>query len=54
MVVHVDALLNSDGVYVVGEVIIPINQTLMGIHGATIEDIKTVCSHAQGIKQSEQ
>lgn len=51
---YVDALLNRDDVYVVGEVIIPINQTLMGIPGATIKDIKTVCSHAQGIKQSEQ
>ena len=51
---YVDALLDRDDVYVVGEVIIPISQTLMGIPGATIEDIKTVYSHAQGIKQSEQ
>lgn len=51
---YVDALLSRDDVYVVGEVIIPINQTLMGIPGAAIEDINTVCSHAQGIKQSEQ
>lgn len=50
----VDALLDRDDVYVVGEVIIPISQTLMGIPGASIEDIKTVYSHAQGIKQSEQ
>ncbi|MBR1628970.1 MAG: hypothetical protein IJ679_06870 [Lachnospiraceae bacterium] len=50
---YVDALLARDDVYVVGEVVIPINQTLMGVSGATIEDIKTVCSHAQGIKQSE-
>lgn len=51
---YVDALLSRDDVYVVGEVIIPISQTLMGIPGAVIEDINTVCSHAQGIKQSEQ
>ena len=51
---YVDALLSRDDVYVVGEVIIPINQTLMGISGADIKDINTVCSHAQGIKQSEQ
>lgn len=51
---YVDALLDRDDVYVVGEVIIPISQTLMGIPGASIEDIKTVYSHAQGIKQSEQ
>ena len=51
---YVDALLSRDDVYVVGEVLIPISQTLMGIPGAAIEDINTVCSHAQGIKQSEQ
>ena len=51
---YVDALLARDDVYVAGEVIIPISQTLMGIPGTTIDDIKTVYSHAQGIKQSEQ
>ena len=51
---YVDALLARDDVYVTGEVIIPISQTLMGIPGAEISGIKTVCSHAQGIKQSEQ
>ena len=50
---YVDALLATDGVYVVGEVILPISQTLLGVPGATIADIQTVCSHAQGIKQSE-
>ncbi len=49
---YVDALVKTEGVYVVGEVILPINQTLMGVPGATIEDIKTVCSHAQGLTQS--
>lgn len=51
---YVDALIAEDGVFVVGEVILPINQTLMGVPGATLEDIKLVCSHAQGIKQSEE
>ncbi|MBR5087813.1 MAG: hypothetical protein IK093_00135 [Ruminiclostridium sp.] len=51
---YVDAFLSRDDVYVVGEVVLPISQTLMGIPGTTIADIKTVCSHAQGIKQSEQ
>ena len=51
---YVDALLSREDVYVVGEVIIPISQTLMGIPGTKLSDIKTVCSHAQGIKQSEQ
>lgn len=50
---YVDALIAEARVYVVGEVILPISQTLMGIPGTTLEDIKTVCSHAQGIKQSE-
>ncbi len=51
---YVDAFLKCEDVYVVGEVILPISQTLMGVPGASIEDIKTVCSHAQGLKQSEQ
>ena len=51
---YVDALLAQENVYVVGEVILPISQTLMGIPGTTLEDIKTVCSHAQGIKQTEE
>ncbi len=50
---YVDALLSRGDVYVVGEVVIPISQTLMGIPGTKLSDIKTVCSHAQGIKQSE-
>ena len=50
---YVDALIKQNDVFVIGEVILPISQTLMGVPGAKIEDIKTVCSHAQGIKQSE-
>ena len=50
---YVDALLSAEGVYVVGEVILPISQTLMGIPGASLDDIRTVCSHTQGIVQSE-
>lgn len=50
---YVDVLLSHDDVFVVGEVILPISQTLMGIPGTSLEDIKTVCSHAQGIAQSE-
>ena len=50
---YVDALIGQKDVYVIGEVILPISQTLMGVPGAKIEDIKTICSHAQGIKQSE-
>ena len=50
---YVDALIGQEGVSVVGEVILPISQTLMAVPGAALSDIKTVCSHAQGIKQSE-
>lgn len=49
---YVDALIAENNVYVVGEVTLPINQTLMGLPGSSIDDIKTVCSHAQGIVQS--
>lgn len=50
---YVDALIGQDGLYVVGEVILPIRQTLMGVPGAKLTDIQTVCSHAQGLRQSE-
>ncbi len=49
---YIDALMAEEDIYVVGEVILPINQTLMGVPGATLEDIRTVCSHAQGLTQS--
>ena len=49
---YVDALIAQEDIYVVGEIILPISQTLMGIPGASIEDIQTVCSHTQGITQS--
>lgn len=49
---YIDALIAQQDIYVVGEVILPINQTLMGVPGASLEDIQTICSHAQGIAQS--
>ena len=49
---YLDALIEARDVYVVGEVVLPINQTLMGTQDATLEDIKTVCSHTQGLTQS--
>ena len=49
---YIDALIAGEDVYVVGEVVLPINQTLMGLEGASLGDIKTVCSHAQGLAQS--
>lgn len=50
---YVDALIGQSDLYVVGEVVLPISQTLMAIPGTTLADVKTVYSHAQGIKQSE-
>ncbi len=50
---YVDALIRSKDVFVVGEIMLPISQTLMGVSGATLEAITTVCSHAQGLSQSE-
>ncbi len=54
VVSYVDALIGAEDAYVVGEVVLPINQTLMGVPGAALEDIKTVCSHVQGLTQSAQ
>ena len=51
---YVDALIHAEDIYVAGEVILPISQTLMGIPGATLSDIRTVYSHAQGLAQSAQ
>lgn len=51
---YVDALIAAEDAYVVGEVVLPISQTLMGVPGAALEDIKTVCSHVQGLTQSAQ
>ena len=51
---YVDALIGAEDACVVGEVILPISQTLMGVPGATLADIQTVCSHAQGLTQSAQ
>ena len=49
---YVDALIAASDAFVVGEVVLPINQTLMGVPGATLDDVRTVCSHAQGLTQS--
>lgn len=50
---YVDALIRNENIYVVGEIIIPISQTLMAIEGSKIEDIQIVYSHEQGLLQSE-
>ncbi len=50
---YVDALIAEEQVSVAGEIILPISQTLMGVPGAELGDIRLVCSHAQGLAQSE-
>ncbi len=52
VVSYVDALIAAEDAYVAGEVVLPISQTLMGVPGASLADIRTVCSHAQGLAQS--
>lgn len=51
---YVDALIAQSGVYVVGEIVLPISQTLMALPGTKLTDIKTVYSHAQGLSQSKE
>lgn len=45
-------LLRKYNFYIVGEECIKIEQNLIGIEGTTLEDIKEVYSHAQGLGQS--
>lgn len=49
---YIDALLDTEGVSVVGEVVLPIRQTLMGLPGTDLAQVKTVYSHKQGLIQS--
>ncbi len=49
---YIDALLDAQGVSVVGEVVLPIRQTLMGLPGTDLSLVKTVYSHKQGLAQS--
>ncbi len=48
----VEDLLNEYNLYIVGEECIRINQNLVGIKGATVDDIKDIYSHPQGFEQS--
>ena len=50
---YVDTLIASTEVSVVGEVELPINQNLLALPGASMEEIKTVYSHKQGIAQGK-
>lgn len=54
VIAYVDELIAQKNVYVIGEVILPISQTLMGIPGTLIEEIQLICSHTQGITQTKE
>lgn len=45
-------LLDAYGFFIVGEHSIKINQNLVGLEGASVDTVRTVYSHAQGIEQS--
>lgn len=47
-------LLSEYENYIVGEHVMQIHHALLGVEGATIDDIRTVYSHTQGIKQCNQ
>ena len=49
---YIDALLATEGVSVVGEGVLPIRQTLMGLPGTDLAQVGTVYSHKQGLAQS--
>ena len=49
---YIDALLKAKDARVVGEVVLPIRQTLMGLPGTDLSQVKTVYSHKQGLAQS--
>ena len=48
---YLDSVISDPAFVVVGEINLPIRQTLMGLPGTTFADIKTVLSHPQGIAQ---
>ncbi len=51
---YVDTLIAHESVSVVGEVELPINQNLLVLPGASLQDIKVVYSHKQGIAQGKE
>ena len=50
---YLDAVLADTKLIIVGEVDLPIRQTLLSVPGANLSDIKTILSHPQGIAQSK-
>ncbi len=50
---YLDVLINNEQLVVIGEINLPIRQTLLALPNAKLSDIKTVLSHPQGIAQSK-
>lgn len=53
-VTEVYDLLRKYGCHINGEIVLRVRQNLLGVKGATIDDIEEVYSHNQGFKQSAQ
>ena len=51
--IYVDLVVKHPNLSIIGEVNLPIRQTLMGMPGAKLEDLKLIYSHPQGIKQGK-
>lgn len=51
---YLDAVLADKALTIVGEVDLPIRQTLLAVPGANLAEIKTILSHPQGIAQSKE
>ena len=49
-ILEVERLLEADGLFIVGEVVVPVVHCLLGL--STLEEISTVYSHVQGFEQS--
>lgn len=47
-------LVNKKGLYINGEQVIKINQHLIGVEGATLENVTEVYSHPQGFEQTSE
>ena len=50
-VTDIHHLLPDSGLHIIDELFFRVNHMLLGIHGAKLEDLKEVRSHAQGIAQ---
>ena len=50
---YLDGVINDPAFVIVGEVNLPIRQTLMAVPGTVLSDIKTILSHPQGIAQGK-